>query len=495
MKPTILLILALGQLGAQHDPLQVGSKKFTESVILGEIIRTTLESRGIPVRHRREMGGTRILWKGLLHGDLDMYPEYTGTLKKEIFREFAFSHPGQLDSLLAEHGIRIVARPGFNNTYALGVKQSTAKTFRLETISDLADHPDLRLGFTNEFMDRGDGWPGLRAAYRLPQKNVQGLDHDLAYRGLEAGSIDVIDLYSTDAEIDYYGLTVLRDDRKYFPEYSAVILARMNALERYPELGPVLDKLTGTIPAEKMVAMNSAVKIHHQSESEVAADFVNTTFHRQVIAHTETPFERIRTRTIEHAWLVLLSLTAAILIALPLGILAARFARLGRVVLSIVGVIQTLPSLALLVFMIPFFGIGSLPAVIALFLYSLLPIVRNTHTGLTTIPRDLQESAFALGLSSRFRLRVIELPLALQPILAGIKTAAVLNVGTATIGALIGAGGYGQLILTGIRLDNMGLILEGALPAALMAILVQSFFDFLEHRLVSPGLTLTSQKD
>ncbi|MFQ6613505.1 MAG: glycine betaine ABC transporter substrate-binding protein [Fidelibacterota bacterium] len=483
-----ILVLALSQLGAQTEPLQVGSKKFTESVILGEIIRTTLESGEIPANHRREMGGTRVLWNGLLHGDLDLYPEYTGTLKKEIFRRFSFSHPGQLDSLLAEHGVRIVARPGFNNTYALGVKQSTAKTLRLKTISDLTGHPELRLGFTNEFMDRGDGWPGLRDTYRLPQNDVRGLDHDLAYRGLEAGSIDVIDLYSTDAEIDYYHLSVLRDDQRYFPEYSAVILAREDALERYPKLETVLGALTGKIPAERMVAMNSAVKIRQQSEAKVAADFVNRTFRHQVAPPTETRFDRIWSRTVEHTWLVLLSLSAAIIIALPLGILAARYSRLGQIVLSVVGVIQTIPSLALLVFMIPLFGIGSLPAVIALFLYSLLPIVRNTHTGLTTIPADLRESAFALGLSSRFRLWVIELPLALQPILAGIKTAAVLNVGTATIGALIGAGGYGQLILTGIRLDNTGLILEGALPAALMAILVQSFFDFLEHRLVSPGL-------
>jgi osmoprotectant transport system permease protein len=144
--------------------------------------------------------------------------------------------------------------------------------------------------------------------------------------------------------------------------------------------------------------------------------------------------------------------------------------------------------MALLVFMIPFFGLGAVPAIAALFFYSLLPIVRNTYAGLTQIPKATIESADVLGLSRGARLRLVELPLALPSILAGIKTAAVINVGTATIGALIGAGGYGAPILTGIRLSSIPLILQGAVPAAVLAIVVQFGFAFIERRCVSPGL-------
>jgi osmoprotectant transport system permease protein len=162
--------------------------------------------------------------------------------------------------------------------------------------------------------------------------------------------------------------------------------------------------------------------------------------------------------------------------------------RIGQAVLGIAGVLQTIPSLALLVFMIPLLGIGAAPAIVALFLYSLLPIIRNTAAGLAGIPPSIVESAEALGLPAGARLRVVELPMASRSILAGIKTSAVLNVGTATLGALIGAGGYGQPILTGIRLDHVGLILEGAVPAALLALAVQGLFEGLERWVVPEGL-------
>jgi osmoprotectant transport system permease protein len=193
-------------------------------------------------------------------------------------------------------------------------------------------------------------------------------------------------------------------------------------------------------------------------------------------------------RTREHLMLVSLSLLAAILVALPLGILAARRPGLGKVVLAAVGVVQTIPSLALLVFMIPLLGIGAPPAITALFLYSLLPIVRNTHAGLVGIAPAVRDSAAALGLSRWAILWRVELPLALGTILAGIKSAAVINVGTATLGALVGAGGFGQPIFTGIRLDDFPLILQGAVPACLLALAVQGAFDLVERVLVPAPL-------
>jgi osmoprotectant transport system permease protein len=246
--------------------------------------------------------------------------------------------------------------------------------------------------------------------------------------------------------------------------------------------------MQGLINETQMIAMNSRVKLDGVQEILVAADFLRENLGIDVVAKSSTRSERFWRNTKQHVALVAVSLLAAILVAVPLGIAAARWRRLGQVILGVVGVAQTIPALALLVFMIPLFGIGAGPAVIALFVYSLLPIVRNTYTGLTTIPTQLLESAEALGLPAGARLRLVEAPLAAVSILGGIKIAAVINIGAATLGALIGAGGYGQPILAGIRLDDVGLILEGAVPAAGLAIVVQLLFEWTERAIVPRGL-------
>jgi osmoprotectant transport system permease protein len=322
---------------------------------------------------------------------------------------------------------------------------------------------------------------------------VRGLDHDLAYRSIAAGTLHVTDLYATDAEIAYYGLRALRDDLRYFPVYHAVILYRAGLEQRAPEVVAQLRRLEGRIDETAMIALNARVKLEGDPESAVAADFLEDALGLETERVTRTAWQRFRRHTQEHLVLVAISLASAILVAIPLGIAAARRPRLGQLILGVTSVIQTIPSLALFVFMIPLLGIGGPPAVVALFLYSLLPIVRNTHAGLHGIPRDIRESAEALGLPRGARLRLIELPLAARSILAGIKTSAVINVGTATLAALIGAGGYGQPILTGIRLDDTALILQGAVPAALLALLVQGLFELLERGLLPRGLRLGAE--
>ncbi len=484
----VCLIFSLSAQAGDVANIKVGSKKFTESVVLSEVITQHLQESGLAAIHKDQLGGTRLLWKALLQGELDIYPDYTGTIIYEILGGTQITSDEDLKAALLKFGIAITDPLGFNNTYALGVTPATAKKFNLISISDLKQHPELRFGFTNEFMDREDGWPSMRAYYQLPQTAVRGLDHDLAYKGLEAGSIDLIDLYSTDAEIAYYNLNVLVDDMMYFPDYRAVILYRKDLLERHPQVQSILDQLSGSISEEEMIGMNSDVKLGGKSEARVAQEFLKVKFNTISSIEESTRWGRLATTTREHLFLVSLSLGAAILVAIPLGIGGAKNAALGQIILSVVGIIQTIPSLALLVFMIPLLGIGGPPALVALFLYSLLPIVRNTLSGLTGISTDVQESALALGLPASARLRLIELPLAARSILAGIKTSAVINVGTATLGALIGAGGYGQPILTGIRLDDTSLILEGAIPAAALALLVQWSFDIAERIFLSPGL-------
>ncbi len=469
------------------ETVVIGSKNFTESVVLGEIAGLAAQAHGVDAQHRRSLGGTRILWQALMGGDIDAYPEYTGTLTHELLQDVP-SNAGI--ALLREHlkklGIGITDPLGFNNTYAIGMREGEARKLHIRSISDLAKHPDLKLAFSNEFMNRADGWPGLKDAYHLPM-GARGMDHDLAYRALAAGAVDAIDLYSTDAEIAYYRLRVLKDDRDYFPRYEAVYLYRLDLQQRAPKFVSILDNLAGSIDAQQMRAMNKSVKIDGKTETSVAAAFLG------VAAESGSGggfWRRMGRYTLQHLALVGISLSLAIILAVPLGILAARRRRLGQVVLGLTGILQTVPSLALFVFMIPLFGIGAEPAIAALFLYSLLPIVRNTHAGLTGIAPSLLESAAALGLPPRVRLWRVELPLALRSILAGIKIAAVINVGTATLGALIGAGGYGQPILTGIRLDSIPLIMEGAVPAALLALVMQGVFELIERALTPRGLRL-----
>jgi len=411
----------------------IGSKDDTEGVVLGDIGALAIEEDGVQAEHRSALGGTRILWEALLRGDIDAYPEYTGTLLKEIFSDRASMRNQDLESALRELGLGITEPFGFNNTYVLGVTQELAASRGLSTVSDLRAHPDLRFGFSNEFMDRGDGWPALQVAYDLAPAMARGLDHALGYRALEAGSIDVIDLYSTDPEIAFYDLVTLEDDRQHFPEYAGLFVYRLDLAERAPAAVAVLRSLAGTIDEADMISMNASVRLDGIPSPQVARQFLAGLGIQAVEHRSASRLGRIAGHTADHLVLVLISMALALATALPLGIVASRRRKAGGIILGVVGAIYTIPALALLVFMIPLLGIGAAPAIVALFLYSLLPIVRNTHAGLTGIARPLRESAEALGLSRRTILRRIELPLASPLIMAGIKTAVVINIGTATL--------------------------------------------------------------
>ena len=470
--------------------IRIGSKMFTESEVLGEMARHLVRSTGARTEHT-PLGGTQLLFKALVAGEIDLYPEYTGTLAEEIFADEKIEGEEAIRRALADRGIQMTGPLGFNNTYVLGMKAAAAGKLRIRSIADLRRHPELRLGFSNEFLDREDGWPNLRIRYQLPHANVTGLQHDLAYRALESGSIDVIDLYSTDAEIEYYNLRSLDDDLGYFPDYRAVFLYRDDLGRRWPKAVDALSRLEGRISDGVMRSLNRRAKIDKVSAVLVAADFLSEQLGLESEVQERTYLQRLGRNTLRHLYLVAVSLSGAIMMAVPLGIVAAKRRAWGQVILGTVGILQTIPSIALLVFMIPLLGIGGPPAIAALFLYSLLPIVRNTYAGLHDIPLALRESAEALGLPAYVRLWKIELPMASRAIMAGIKTSAVINIGTATLGGFIGAGGYGEPIFAGIqRGDHDRVLLEGALPAAVMALLVQGFFELAERKLVSKGLRL-----
>ncbi|MGN6547141.1 MAG: ABC transporter permease/substrate-binding protein [Aureliella sp.] len=508
---TVLCCLVFGSMPAlsltalaEGPTIRVGSKGFTESVILGEVIADLARSAGADVKHRAELGGTQILWKSLLAGDIDVYVDYTGTIREEILadavREGAeLKSDADMREALKQRGVLMSEHIGFNNTYALGMRRQLADELGIMKISDLVAHPELKFGLSDEFMERNDGWYKLAERYQLPQTRIRTMDHNMAYRGLVHDAIQVTDIYTTDAEIEFYDLRALEDDQSFFPTYYAVVLMRDDLPKRAPEAAQAIYKLEGLIDSREMSAMTAKVRLDRQSETTAARQFLNKKLGLELTlpsqswqAQSGRVLQRLGKTTLEHLFLVLVSLGLAIVVAIPLGIVSSRYETLGHAVLAVVSVIQTLPSMALLVFMIPVFGLGAIPAIAALFFYSLLPIVRNTYAGICQIPVALRESAEVLGLEPRARLRLVEIPLALPSILSGIKTAAVINVGTATIGALIGAGGYGAPILTGIRLSSIPLILQGAVPAALMAIVVQFGFGLLEKQVVSPGLVAKS---
>lgn len=481
------LFVLLATTAHAAQPIVVGSKKFTESYVLGGIAKTVLERAGFVVQERAGMGGTIILWQALRGGQIDVYPEYTGTIDEEILKTNQSLSEDEMRKALATFGVGMSADLGFNNTYALVMRRTEADRLGVRTISDLRQHPDLTVGLTHEFLDRQDGWRPLAATYRLTMPNVSGIDHAIGYAALTNGSMDVKDAYSTDAKIQENDLVVLRDDLHFFPEYKAVFLYR---LELDPRAIDALNRFD-RIDEAKMISLNAAAE-RTKDYAFAASLYFHPTADESAPRHD---LARNLTRWItRHLELAGISLLLSILIGLPLGIIASRGGAIGQVILAVVGMIQTIPSLALLALLVPvpFLGISATTAIVALFLYGLLPIVRNTATGLQDIPSALRDSAVALGLEPAARLRKIYLPLASRTILAGIKTSAVINIGTATLAALIGAGGLGEPILSGLNLNDHATILEGAIPAALLALLVQGLFDLLDRFLIPRGLRLGS---
>ncbi len=480
----IALMLCCSGMAAAADTLKIGSKRFTESYILGEIL-TQRAAPLTPAEHRQGLGNTAIVLAALRSGNIDLYPEYLGTIDNEILKHAKPASLEQIRRELAPLGLGVAVPLGFNNTYALAMRADAPAG--IASLSQLAGHPQLTFGLSHEFIGRADGWPGLAARYGLAQR-PRGLDHGIAYEALAQRQVDVIDIYSTDAKISQYGLRVLADDLAYFPRYDAVLLYRLDVARRFPAAWQALQGLEGSIKATDMVAMNAAVEVGGKSFAAVAGEWLASGraapqqggARRGLLAKIFD--DNFWTLTRQHVTLVLLSLALACAVGIPLGVLAAFVPRLRQGVLALVGVLQTVPSLALLAMLIPLLGmIGTAPALVALFVYALLPIVRNTCTGILQVPRGLRLAALALGMRRRERLLYVDLPLALPVILAGVKTAAVMSVGTATIAAFIGAGGYGERITIGLALNDNDMLLAGAIPAALLALLTQGLFELVER--------------
>ena len=489
----IVLALLLGaERAASAAPaLRVGSKRFVESYILAEIVTQLAKAEGANAEHALGLGGTAVVFRAIEDGAIDVYPEYTGTLAEAVVKNGAADLPA-LRAALAGRGLALSEPLGFENTYALAVTKALATKLGLSKVSDLAGHSELRVALSHEFVGRRDGWPGLAERYGLHPTTLSAIDHALAYEAIHGGDADVVDVYTTDAKIARFDLVVLGDDRHFFPPYDAVLVYRADLPKRVPAFERVLQRIQRSIDAAAMQRMNARAELDNVPFARVASDSlgasVSTAGSAQRAGLLGGTLEVIAQHGPRHVMLVAVSLALSTLFGVPLGILAYSRRRLGAVVLGVAGVVQTIPSLALFCFFIPLLGIGPVPALAALFLYGLLPIVRNTHAGLASIPADLREAAVAIGLSPAERLRHVELPLASRTILAGIKTSAVVGVGSATIAAFIGAGGFGEPISTGLSLNDVPTILEGSIPAAGLALVVEGLFLLLERALIPRGL-------
>ena len=527
--------------------MTIGSKRFTESYILAEILAQAVA----PQLQRRPaikqgLGNTAIVYEALRSGAIDLYPEYTGTIANELLKLGGTNSLEAINRGLAPLGLAAAVPLGFNDGYALAMRAADAKARGVKSLSDLARHPELKLGLSNEFIGRADGWVGLKSRYRLPQQPI-GLDHGLAYDAVGNKQVDVIDIYTTDAKIDRLGLVVLEDDLSYFPRYDAVVLYRADVPQRFPNAWRALqDKLQGRIDEAGMIAMNARAELDGvafdviardwlargatpktaapsgantavasvagaaadalanadsdasaaaASATEATADGVGAAQLGAAVPAAPDPSARgfwgklfgpdLARLTWQHLMLVVVSVGTAALIAIPLGIAVFRHPRTRAVVVGATGLLQTVPSLALLAVLIWLLGaIGTWPALVALTLYSLLPILRNTTTALAAVSEGLVMAARALGLTQRQSMRDIQLPLALPTVIAGVRTATSIAIGTATIAAFIGAGGYGERIVTGLALNDGQLLLAGALPAALLALLSEAVFELLERWLV-----------
>jgi osmoprotectant transport system permease protein len=489
----------------------VASKPFGESYLLAEMFAQLLEAHGIAADRRPGLGATEIAFRALRRGAIDVYPEYTGTGLLAILHEAPAGDARAVYAQVARafeerFGVRWLPPLGFQNSYAIAVRRETAERLGLRALSDLARvAPTLRAGLTPDFIGRADGLPGLRRSYGIRFRDLRALLAAVKYQALAAGEVDVIDGYATDGLISRYDLVVLQDDHGFFPPYEAAALIAPGVAERRPEVVAALTELSGRLDETRMRALNRRVEVDGEPVARVAADALGAL---GLVGDSATGSVRHARRrssddtgllgylwdqratllqlTARHLLLVGVSLAAAIALAVPLGLVLERGRRGAETVIRGVGVLQTVPGIALLAFMIPVLGIGVVPALVALFLYSLYPILRNTYTGVRDAAPDAVRAARALGMTPWQILRYVRLPLAAPLILAGIRTAAVIDVGTATLAAFIGAGGLGDPIAAGLALSDTRMILSGALPAAALALVVDGLLGAAE-RGVRPG--------
>jgi osmoprotectant transport system permease protein len=508
-------------------PIIVASKPFGESYLLAEMFAQLLESRGMIVDRRMGLGQTEIAMQALRSGAIDVYPEYTGTgllaVLHDSLTDSLASDPRRVFAHVARefasrYGVRWLPTLGFQNSYAIAVRRSTAAQYHLRTLSDLArESGHLVAGFTADFIGRADGLAGLARAYGVRPRAVRPLAPAVKYQALATGAVDVIDGYSTDGLLSKYDLVTLVDDKHFFPPYEAAALVGARLARERPDAIAALTTLSGMLDESRMRVLNRRIEVDGEDVKRVAADALRdvgltgaSSAAARTTAGAPSPkylstkgslsaylWERraaIWTLVLQHLLLVALALGAAIIVAVPLALGLERARRAAEPTIGALGVLETIPSIALLAFMIPLFGIGVKPALVALWIYALYPIARSAYSGVRDADPSAVEAAEALGMTPRQRLLRVRLPLAAPVIMAGIRTAAVITVGAATLAAFIGAGGLGEPIVAGLALADTNMILSGALPAAALALVVDGALALVERAVAPAHLRHTASR-
>ncbi|HEX6557895.1 MAG TPA: glycine betaine ABC transporter substrate-binding protein, partial [Longimicrobiales bacterium] len=340
-----VLCLLLHTMPAQARPITIASKPFAESYLLAEMFAQLLEARGFTVDRRMGLGATEVAFRALRSGAIDVYPEYTGTgllailheqprrNAREVYQRVATAFRQQFDSYW-------LPPLGFENTYAIAVRRTTADQYGLHTLTDLSRAaPRLTAGLTPDFVGRADGLPGLAREYHLRFANVRSLLQSVKYSALVNGSVDVIDGYSTDGLIARYQLVVLADDRNFFPPYEAAALVSGRFYREFPAAVAALTELSGRLDQELMRRWNERVEARGEAVARVASDALRelSLVSAEVGFTSSTPRPRtsllsyfieqralLAKLTLRHLLLVLSSLLAAIMVAVPVGLALER---------------------------------------------------------------------------------------------------------------------------------------------------------------------------
>jgi osmoprotectant transport system permease protein len=466
MKKLLILTILLN-FNSWADQIVIGAKKFTEGNISAYIIAQSLKKidPSLDVKVLESLGGTGIVTTALVNNEIDLYVDYTGTLVQTFKTSY-----DNLDSTLNSRGLQLASLLGFNNSYGLAVKKES-KVTKISELSSI-NYSKARMGISHEYFKRTDGYSALSAHYNLSQKPTT-IEHALLYTSLNSNSLDVIEVYTTDAKIKKYDLRVLNDDKSFFDKYDAVLVANSNfAKNNKNTLDKLNELLTNSISSDAITRANYLVEIKGLSYEDAAREITN--YKGEVSSNSS---ESILPYFVEHIEYLFVTVLICIIIGVPLGVLTAKSILAERVLLSLISIFQTIPSLALLVFLIPLFGLGKLTTIVALVIYGLLPIVKNTHSGIKSISTELLEYSDLIGMKPLQKIIKVEIPLSIEMIISGIKLTAIYTIGITVIAAFVGAGGLGTLIVTGLSLDDTVLILKGAIPSAILAIVVEIIFQ------------------
>jgi osmoprotectant transport system substrate-binding protein len=280
---SLVLVVGCGDQSSVNDnTIVVGSKDYNEGIVLGELLAQTIERQtDLEVKRQLNLGATMVCWEALKKGEIDLYPEYTGTALMAILKHDVMKDPDEVYNLVKNEykekfNVQVMSPFGFNNTYATAVTKELAQEHNLKTNSDLSPiAPDLIFGCEQEYFNRKDGYPGWIETYGLEFKDTKQMDYSLKYKAIAEGEIDVIDAFSTDGELVSYDLVLLEDDKNYFPPYHGVPIVRMDTLEKYPQLEEALNKLAGKIDEQTMQELNYKTKQKGEDIPTVVSNFLD----------------------------------------------------------------------------------------------------------------------------------------------------------------------------------------------------------------------------